>query len=325
MFSGHNHFEFKFKLPKLIISMINKKTKNIQLQIRFGEQLQGKSELSEGLPGKIQININTYKGSARKSPINYNCNTFLNLNHEIDNEIKICWPSCKKPYYMIVSIVESMTIEDMVKHIKYKNEQGSLTLNTKSKAMEFLKSSSKKFDTEMSASTTCMFNLLCPITKTKMKLPTRSINCKHLQSFDLEALLFLNKIKPAWKCPVCYIPILVDELVIDSFLLDIINDSSLPENCFQIILYHDGNFKPYIEPKSEILKDDQKESDNEHSENTTFTVNLGNSNDENLCDEKYVLPTKNHDSKPMITYQSTNDTDITENPTSKISNTDANE
>jgi len=60
-------------------------------------------------------------------------------------------------------------------------------------------------------------------------------------------------------------PLLIDELVIDSFLLDIINDSSLPENCFQIILYRDGNFKPYIEPKTEILKDDQK--DNEHSEN----------------------------------------------------------
>lgn len=321
MFSGHNHLHFKFKLPRLAIALINNKPKNFFIQIRFGEQLQGKSELSEGLPGIAQIYINAHKLSIKKSPVNYNCNTFLNLNHEIDNEIKICWPSCKNPYYMIVSIVEPMQIKDMIKHIQFKNKLGSLTLNTKSKAMEFLKSSSKKFDTEMSAPTTCMLDLLCPIIKTKMKLPTRSINCNHLQSFDLEALLFLNKINPAWKCPICYIPILVDELVIDSFLLDIINDSSLPENCFKIILYHDGNFKPYIEP---ILKDDQKESDNEHSENITFTVNLGNSNDENICDEKKCI-TKNHDSKPMITYQSTNDTDIREKPSSKISNTDANE
>jgi len=176
MFSENSYLSFSFRLPK---SVINKNTKQTLLQIRFGEKLQGKSELLEILPGRIPIKINAYKGTAERSPIYCNCNAFLNLNHEIDNTVKIRWPSCKKTYYMVVNnIVKSMSIEDMVKSVQCKNELGSLILNAKSKAMEMLKSYSKKLSTEMCASATYRL-YLCPITKFDMKLLGNRFYCKY--------------------------------------------------------------------------------------------------------------------------------------------------
>jgi len=283
LFSEHTQFDYEFTLPKLIVSIINEKSNSVQLQIRFGKELPGMSELSEGLPKSIQIAINSHIDTAKDSPINYSCNLFLFLN-DTKNRISILWPHCKTPYYMTVNIVESITIADLVKRVQFNNKLCSITLNTKAKAMELLKNGTKHSDVEFCDSQTLKLSLLCPITKLKMELPTRSLKCSHLQCFDLHALFSLNMIKPTWKCPICYIRILVNELVVDSFFLDIINSSYLPENCFQIIFFKNGNWEPYIEPKKEIL-DDQSESDEtEHSTSTTFPVDLGNYNDENIRD-----------------------------------------
>lgn len=277
-------FEFEFKLPDVIQSMIKDTTKQHHLQLRFGEQLPGMNELAEGLPGPIYISIDTYNSSAiTKSPINFDCNYFLLLNNP-KNTISIIWPSCKKPYYMVIDIVNTITIENLIERIQIVNDQSSVTLNTRTKVMELLKNS----DTEILGSASQKFILLCPITKLRMKLPSRSKNCNHLQCFDLHAFFSLNKIKPTWKCPICKIPIMVGDLVTDSFLLDIINSETLPINCSEITLYANGNWEPTIEPKIEILEDDQTESDN-----NTFTVDLGNSNDENNYDEKPILTTTN--------------------------------
>jgi len=99
-----------------------------------------------------------------------------------------------------------------------------------------------------------------------MKLPARSMKCNHLQSFDLRGLFLLNKIKPTWRCPVCNIRILVDELVLDSFLLDIINTPSFPENDFQIMLHENGNWESYIEPEKETKTPKTNDCNSDDSE-----------------------------------------------------------
>jgi len=251
-------------LPEVVLSIINDRPQRVELEMRFGKELPGMSELSEELPGEIQISINSHKVTAIDSPVNYNCSTFLLLN-KTDNKISISWPHCIEPYYMVVNIVESFTIEDLVKRVQFHNKLCAVTLNTKAKAKELLKSDGTHTDVDpLSGTPTHKVCLLCPITKLKMKLPTRSLKCSHLQCFDLHAFLSLNSIKPTWKCPVCNIPILIDELVVDSFFLDIINNSSLPENCIHIMIYKNGNWEPYIEPKIEFIEDDQNESDQEY-------------------------------------------------------------
>jgi len=119
-----------------------------------------------------------------------------------------------------------------------------------------------------------------------MKLPSRSLKCNHLQCFDLYALFTLNKIKPTWKCPICHLAIDVNDLVIDTFLWDIVATANLPDSYYRIIVYYNGNFEGLEdETWPDSSEDDESESDNEDSEDTTFTDNLDNSND-----EKTVIP-----------------------------------
>ncbi|XP_015372041.1 PREDICTED: E3 SUMO-protein ligase pli1-like [Diuraphis noxia] len=293
-YKDHTEFEIKFELPSEIVEMIQRNPSEcVQLQIRCGKELEGIFELSEGLPKLIEIYINNHKKTAENSPIHYNCNDFLNLGAE--NIIKICWPFHDEPYYIIVDIVKVLPINHMIDQVINRNRICSLTLDTKAKALEIMRASSKGIDLSRSISKFYTFNLLCPITTLKMKTPTRSLKCNHLQCFDLEALFTLNKIKPTWKCPICHLPMHVNDLVIDTFLWKIVKYANLPDRCVRVVLYCNGNVEALFEPITEVIEDCLSESDDEHSENITLTDNLGNSNeenlhDENLLDDKNIIP-----------------------------------
>ncbi len=62
-------------------------------------------------------------------------------------------------------------------------------------------------------------SLLCPLMKCRIKIPSRSTQCKHVQCFDLMSYLSMNEKKPTWNCPVCdrYAP--YEELIIDRYIL----------------------------------------------------------------------------------------------------------
>lgn len=46
-------------------------------------------------------------------------------------------------------------------------------------------------------------SMKCPILKTRIRLPARGHECKHVQCFDLEGYLMMNCERGAWRCPEC--------------------------------------------------------------------------------------------------------------------------
>jgi len=318
------------------------------LQIRFGEQLEGKRDVLDKLPGLTRITVNSkISSSSKTSPINYQCTYLVENNH-----ISVLWLISKKPYYMMIDIVEIVSVKELVERVQFNNRLYSANLNTKAKAIELMKSSV----TEILDSTSFKFILLCPISKLKMKLPTRSLKCSHLQCFDLFTFILLNKVNQKWICPICKIPIIIGELRIDSFLLDIVNNSTLPENCFEITLHANGEWVPCIEEAMDGIEHNQSESDNEYSENTIVLKDLDDPNfeiglDKNNFDEdeeepeekpeekpdvkpeekpdvkpeeKPILPITNglNPSEPMFVDLTIDDTDINEEPLTKIIKTE---
>ncbi|XP_003240550.1 E3 SUMO-protein ligase pli1 [Acyrthosiphon pisum] len=287
------------------------------LQIRIGERLSGMSKLSEELPQPVLMSINSKQilMNDLKSPINVNAIDYLHLNTVDANEITISWPPCKRIYYMLVNLVDIISVEELVEDIKMDNDRFCLALETKKKAMELLKNSSKDLKT---------FNLtlLCPINKSKMILPVKSVNCHHLQCFDLQAFIYSNKIVPTWICPICTKDCILDDLKIDSFLLFIINSIKLPKTCEEIQLDANGKWKPCI------LNSDSREGILGTScslKKTILEIDLGNSDDEEFCDfVKTGLPIKSagnsNGSKPKICMNTTSNTlEIkTEEPLFKI-------
>ncbi|KAH6923455.1 hypothetical protein HPB50_001276 [Hyalomma asiaticum] len=65
-------------------------------------------------------------------------------------------------------------------------------------------------------------SLLCPLSKTRMKVPCRAQSCAHLECFDVFNYLQINEDRPTWVCPVCGERAYYASLVIDQLFLDIL-------------------------------------------------------------------------------------------------------
>ncbi|KAH9279510.1 E3 SUMO-protein ligase pli1 [Echinococcus granulosus] len=71
--------------------------------------------------------------------------------------------------------------------------------------------------------------LLCPLTLTRIEIPIRSVNCDHLQCFDLSSYLTINKRRPRWNCPVCSLPSPFRDLRRDDFFLHLLKNKTLAD------------------------------------------------------------------------------------------------
>ena len=60
--------------------------------------------------------------------------------------------------------------------------------------------------------------LLCPLGQCFIETPVRGRNCKHVQCFDLDTYLLMNKSSGTWKCPVCNKLAELDSLVVDGYM-----------------------------------------------------------------------------------------------------------
>lgn len=64
---------------------------------------------------------------------------------------------------------------------------------------------------------------MCPLGQMFIETPVRGKNCKHVQCFDLETYLLMNKAQPNWECPVCSKKTLTDDLIVDEYMKEILN------------------------------------------------------------------------------------------------------
>lgn len=78
-------------------------------------------------------------------------------------------------------------------------------------------------------------------------IPIRGNNCTHLQCFDLESYLFLNRERSLWRCPVCFASVLVEFIEVDEFMLNVLRNAG-PYLTQKIEIYPDGKWKPDTGP-----------------------------------------------------------------------------
>ncbi|XP_077499394.1 E3 SUMO-protein ligase PIAS1-like [Amblyomma americanum] len=87
-------------------------------------------------------------------------------------------------------------------------------------------------------------SLLCPLTKTKMRVPSRGVRCRHVQCFDALAYLDVNEstLQPSWKCPVCGGQVFARDIRVDLFTLDVVG--KVDNDCNAVVLECDGSWQP---------------------------------------------------------------------------------
>ncbi|CAI4915914.1 ANM_HP_G0102440.mRNA.1.CDS.1 [Saccharomyces cerevisiae] len=163
------------------------------------------------------------------------------------NNVELIYAFTTKEYKLFGYIVEMITPEQLLEKVLQHPKI------IKQATLLYLKKTLRE-DEEMGLTTTStIMSLQCPISYTRMKHPSKSINCKHLQCFD--ALWFLHSQLqiPTWQCPVCQIDIALENLAISEFVDDILQNCQ--KNVEQVELTSDGKWTAILED------DDDSDSD----------------------------------------------------------------
>ncbi|KAK9326384.1 hypothetical protein V1517DRAFT_311618 [Lipomyces orientalis] len=84
--------------------------------------------------------------------------------------------------------------------------------------------------------------LKCPLSMKRMKLPVRSVRCKHATCFDLYNFLEISR--ASWKCPICLGISTPPLLAVDNFVKWMIENTG--ENVKSVTIYPDEQWQPDI-------------------------------------------------------------------------------
>ncbi|CAM9892140.1 unnamed protein product [Ectocarpus sp. 6 AP-2014] len=100
--------------------------------------------------------------------------------------------------------------------------------------------------------TATRLSLRCPLGLVPITCPGRGRYCKHLQCFDLNTFLSFNKdcAGAAWKCGVCNLPIKPEDLVVDTYLDEVVRsleEQGLTDDAEEVEIHQDGHWDPILE------------------------------------------------------------------------------
>lgn len=225
-----------------------------QIQIRICA-LEGGPEVTDCMPLGLHIRVgnkvcplpptipNTRPGTeARRISRPINCTLVTKINPNIANNVTVNWTPDSKNYAVGINFVKKLTSEILLKRLQDKGTRSSE--ETKNNIIQKL----ADVDPDL-ATTSYRFSLVCPLGKMRMQIPAKSINCDHLQCFDAHIFILMNEKKPTWMCPTCNKSCLYDDILIESYFLDIVTSPNLPDSSKEIEILADGTWRVYEEEK----------------------------------------------------------------------------
>lgn len=93
--------------------------------------------------------------------------------------------------------------------------------------------------------------LLDPISRTRVSTPSRATTCKHIQCFDLTNYLLINEKNANWQCVVCSKTANFEDLIVDSYMKQILNSSSVVN---EVEIKSDGTWSVPSEGVKDVVK-----------------------------------------------------------------------
>lgn len=115
---------------------------------------------------------------------------------------------------------------------------------------EYITTTSTEFNNGSTANndtiTKVKISLKCPLTQRRIRTPIRGPKCVHLQCFDLESFLYVNREKTQWTCPLCSLAIPFPSIELDQHQMNIIQTlSNEPMAYEEILIDQNGSWQVY--------------------------------------------------------------------------------
>ncbi|CAI6373029.1 unnamed protein product [Macrosiphum euphorbiae] len=209
------------------------------------------------------------------------------LNTFVKNTLDISWSNELHNYMIGVFLAHKLTSNDLLEELKKRPVRAS------DKTKELIKKSMEN-DADMGVDY-IYTTVKDPLTKLRMKLPARGVDCIHLQCFDAIQFLQMNEQREKWTCPLCTKKIKFENIEVDEFFLNMLQSPDLSEECENVLLLKDGTWS---------------DGKNKEFSNNSKTNNNGSTN--NIP----VFTLSDHDDDS----DDTDDTDDTDNSESDIDN-----
>ncbi|VDO00491.1 unnamed protein product [Rodentolepis nana] len=169
---------------------------------------------------KDLCNINGNKLEVILSPTSRSSQTNLSLSDFLFSVVMIHMPSIRLT-------LEASTRPDRPEHILLSKRLDDFYASPKSR------------------STFAEIPVMCPVFKTRIKIPARLNTCQHLGVFDLRTFLQQEALWPTMVCPICQVPMDTKGFIVDSELQEHFF-ARVPERFNAIIILKDGSWRPVI-------------------------------------------------------------------------------
>ncbi|SAL98105.1 hypothetical protein [Absidia glauca] len=187
------------------------------------------------------------------------------------NIVEFVYANTMKTYIGSLELVKRVPIPDIVKNMKETN------IISKEKTLQRLQAPEDDNDIVLESET---ISTKCPLGFTRIRTPSRSIHCHHLQCFDATNFLLMNQQTPTWCCPVCNRKMgSCDEVGVDEFFQDIL--AQVPENVEGIRIEEGGRFK-ILDEENDSATDDDGHGDTQGGNNNQRQLKRERSTDNDL-------------------------------------------
>ncbi|KAI0816237.1 PINIT domain-containing protein [Xylaria sp. FL0064] len=195
--------------------------------------------------GEIKANLRGLKGkrgttrpvdvtnSLRLRPPNYGNN--IEFTYALTDKVKKHDPSpAATKFYLAAYLCKMVSVDELVTKIRGRKITKSTVIQEMTK---------KANDPDVVATSTVL-SLKCPLSYTRLTTPCRSILCLHVQCFDASSYLQLQEQGPQWICPVCNQPAPFENLAVDEYVRDILENTT--DSTEQVTIEPDGQWSSHL-------------------------------------------------------------------------------
>lgn len=237
--------------------------------------------VTDRLPYNLNVSVNDHQcklptmNIPTKAGITpWRCNVPIDITQQTDlrncsqNTLNITWSEDSQNYTAGVYVAQKLTWSELLVELKKR------PLRALDKTKELIK---KSMESDADMGVDSMFaTIKDPLSKMRMNLPARGIDCIHMQCFDAIQFLQMNEQKQTWICPLCKKKVRFEDIEVDEFFLNILQNPNLSNDCENVILLADGTWR---EKKPKDFSDIPKINDS-HSSNHIEVFTLSDSDDE---------------------------------------------
>ncbi|KAJ1024376.1 hypothetical protein NDA18_004544 [Ustilago nuda] len=181
----------------------------------------------------LSINLRgSKKNIGRVPPPNLNKDNNLVLLAGRPNRIDLTYTNAPKRHVLVAAICQVTSVDTLVERVRTKQ------FRSKEDLLSRMRREAADDDIEQGAAT---MSLKCPFSYMRIKTPSRSQHCSHVQCFGAESFFSVNEQTPSWECPICHRTIKTEDLIMDGFVADILK--RVPQDQESVIVEPDGSWR----------------------------------------------------------------------------------